>query len=351
MIKQFLCFLILLCSLSASEQLDINNPKWFWMDAQIEKDFRIFKGSGITKEMLDKTMEKVPEISFGDDLVRLQIVNRKVVGREGYAKELLKKICEIYPVPDVDVIIHEQDIIWNHWLLPSPVLSTCKVKGSTEKMIHFPVQIWKEWENNFTKNVERVSENSLWESKTAKIFWRGSPNDADDHYNNREEWGKLRRGKLCCLSKQYPDLIDATFSSVHSWLVREDRREEFFQFFPQKQVSWEEYIQHKYLIEMDGCVAGTPGFAWKLLSNSAVFKHDSNFTVWFHRAVVPWVHYIPLENDLSDIFHVLNWAKSHDARVKQIAENGRVFAKENLMPEHLYLYCYKVLLKYASLQK
>jgi len=110
-------------------------------------------------------------------------------------------------------------------------------------------------------------------------------------------------------------------------------------------------MQQKYLIDIDGLVAATPGCAWRLLSNCAVLKHDSRYTLWFYECLTPWVHYIPIKEDLSDIFQKLQWAKEHDAKAQQIAENGRRFAQGNIMPEHLYLYCYKVLLKYASLQQ
>lgn len=349
LITIFLFFSCFLCSLMHGQSLRIDDPRWLWMDAQIEEEFKEFEKTGITLEMLNGVLKKVPEITFGPNLIRLKIINGKVYGCGGFAKHLLDTICEIYSVPDVDLIVLEQDIIWNHWLLTGPVLATCKITGTTKKMIHFPVQVWLEWERDFITSVEKACEASPWESKAEKIFWRGY--NTDGSYNNPNDWIKLRRGKLCYLSKQHPHLIDATFSGTHSWLVRENLQASFFQFFPKKIAPWEEYIQHKYLIDLDGCVASTPGCAWKLLSNCAVLKHDSVFTLWFYKCLIPWVHYIPVKEDLSDIFQKLQWAKDHDKEAKQIAENGRNFAHENLMPEHLYLYCYKVLLKYASMQR
>jgi len=343
------CLLFCLSSATYAQSLNVNNPKWEWMDAQIEEEFKEFEETGITLEMLDSVMGKAPEITFGSNLVRLKIIDGKVYGPDGYAKHLLDTICEIYCIPDVDVIILEQDIIWNHEILPGPVLATCKIREATKKMIHFPAQLWFEWERDFIVDVEKASQASPWESKNSKIFWRGY--NTDGNYDNQGDWTTLRRGKLCYFSKKYPDLVNATFSGTHSWLVRENLQERFFRFFPKNTASWEEYIQHKYLIDLDGCVASTPGCAWKLLSNCAVLKHDSNFTLWFYKCLIPWVHYIPIKEDLSDLFQKLQWAKEHDDEAKLIAENGRTFAQENLLPEQLYLYCYKVLLKHASLQR
>lgn len=348
--------------LAEDQPLDWNDPKWAWMDQQISQDFRAFEHKKkpdslpfksrnkkkITELMLNCVMENRSTISFGYDLIRLQVINREVYGPEVEAKRLLQKIAKIYPVPDVDVIIHGQDIIFNHWNLQGPVLVTCKTGGAMQ--IFFPSQLWETW-IEFARDVESASQNSLWEDKIPKYFWRGKPNDADNYYD-RKRWTQWRRGKFCNLSKQFPDLMDVAFSGHRDWItLRDDLVEEFYTFFPRKEATWSEYIGHKYLPELDGYVAGTPGFAWKLLSNCAVFKHDSPYLLWFHSALRPWIHYIPIKQDLSDVFEKLQWAKDHDEEVKQIAENGRQFAKENLMPEHLYLYCYKVLAKYASLQR
>lgn len=348
---RFVIFVLLCCLriVHAEEPLDVRSPKWNWMDEQIDAEFAIFK-SGITEEMLDGVMNKTPLLSYGDNYYRLQIINRQVFGRDGQAKELLRKVAEIYPVPDVDVILFDHDIVWNYWELTGPILATCKILNATDKMIHFPVQLWAEWVNFYISNTEKNCANSPWETKIPKAFWRGVPDDADN-YNNPEWWICRPRGKLCDLSQQYPELINATFSGAHWWLVNHDLQPEFFKRFPPDYSSWEKYLQHKYLIDLDGHVASNPGYGWKLLSNSVVLKQNSRFTQWFYGPLQPWIHYIPIEHDFEDLFQILDWVKNHDEEARQIAENGRQFAKENMLAEHLYLYCYKVLIKYASLQK
>lgn len=356
--------LIYFLSVEGGEEfpLDSNDPKWGWMDQQIAQDFlpfetdgalyflpfeRFHEKKGITQHMLNCVMGNRSRISFGEALNRFQILNREVYGPEGEAKRLLQKVAQIYPVPDVDVIVHSQDIIFNHWDLQGPVLVTCKTGGVMQ--IFFPSQLWETWVE-FARDVENASKKTAWENKIPKYFWRGKANDADN-YNDRNMWTRWRRGKFCHLSKQHAELMDVAFSGHHCHSLSSDLIEEFYRFFPRKGCTWEEYMEYKYLPELDGYVAGTPGYAWKLLSNCAVFKHDSPYRIWFSGQTLPWVHYIPFKEDLSDIFEKLQWAKEHDEEAKRIAENGRQFAKENIMPEHLYLYCYKVLKKYASLQR
>lgn len=151
---------------------------------------------------------------------------------------------------------------------------------------------------------------------------------------------------------QFPDIIDAGFRGTFHWIVPQEMQKDFFEFFPKKpKASWEEYIHHKYLISIDGYVAATPALAWKLNSQCLVFKQKSPYTIWFDQMLIPWVHYIPIENDLSDLFEKIAWAKDHDELARHIAKEGGEFARENIQPEHAYLYWYKILVHYASLQR
>ncbi len=334
----------------AVQALDPSDPKWKWMDDQIEEQFLPFQAQGITPEMLDLTMQKTPGFKYTDYIYvkRHQIIDGEIHGPDGDARDFLSTLIQLYPLPDLDVIIYIQDMIWTPELLACPVLATCTIKNKTDKIIFFPLQLINYWED-FSKIVNDISKNSPWEAKYPVVFWRGGMNDYDNPYN-KAEWTTTPRGKLCYLSKYFPQFIDATFSNMVR-LEGEGIKNDFQQLFPIETTSWEEHLRYKYLIDLDGSVASTPGCAWKLLSNCALFKQDSPYLLWYFSQLQPWVHYIPVAQNLSDLFLKIEWAREHDDEVRQIAENGRAFAQENIMPEHLYLYCYKVLKKYASLQR
>jgi len=158
------------------------------------------------------------------------------------------------------------------------------------------------------------------------------------------------RGKLVCLSKAHPDLIDAGFFHLHPWHVGDASK--FWQAVGKKElIPYEDVLNYKYSIDLDGTTCSYPGFMWKLLMNTTVFKHDSENVMYFYSQVKPWIHYIPVKRDLSDLMEKLIWARNHDHEARQIAEEGRAFALTNLMKEARLLYFYKVLIKYASLQQ
>jgi hypothetical protein len=116
-------------------------------------------------------------------------------------------------------------------------------------------------------------------------------------------------------------------------------------------MSAEAQLEYKYQLWLDGFHATFPGDRWRLYSGSLTFRQTTDYEMFFYDLLKPWVHYIPVDHYLDNLKEQILWAKSYDSECCLIAQNARQFVKEHAMPEHIALYCYKVILKYASLQK
>ncbi|MBU6446766.1 MAG: hypothetical protein KGQ49_05140, partial [Verrucomicrobia bacterium] len=57
----------------------------------------------------------------------------------------------------------------------------------------------------------------------------------------------------------------------------------------------------KYQPYVDGYMTASPALQWRLLSNCVTFKPETNEIQWFTMAIKPYVHYVPLKSDLSDL--------------------------------------------------
>ena len=62
----------------------------------------------------------------------------------------------------------------------------------------------------------------------------------------------------------------------------------------------------------------------------------------------PWVHFIPLEEDLSDLQEKINWARENDDKVREIVKNGNELVAKWINPELMYCYYAKAFEKYAA---
>jgi hypothetical protein len=98
-----------------------------------------------------------------------------------------------------------------------------------------------------------------------------------------------------------------------------------------------EFGRYKYILNIKG-----NGAAYRLpylfFIKSTVLIVKSNFSLWFEPALVPWKHYVPVCEDLSDLHDIIEWCKMHDDECKQIAQNGHSFAKEWFTKKNICFY-------------
>ena len=87
-----------------------------------------------------------------------------------------------------------------------------------------------------------------------------------------------------------------------------------------------------------------------MLGNSLVLKQRSPYYEHFYIHLRPDVHYVPVQRDLSDLVGKIEWAKSNDAAVEEIARQGQARVRQLLQPNRLYCYYYRVLEMYSKRQ-
>lgn len=82
-----------------------------------------------------------------------------------------------------------------------------------------------------------------------------------------------------------------------------------------------EMVNYKYILDIDGRAATWDATAWKLNSGSVILKQDSPWRQWFYDDFKPWVHYVPIKNDFSDIQEKYIWLETHQEECKNMIEN------------------------------
>jgi hypothetical protein len=93
-----------------------------------------------------------------------------------------------------------------------------------------------------------------------------------------------------------------------------------------------EQLQAKFLIDTDGFVRTWDSFAWKAASRSTVLLVDSSWDIWWRRFFDPWVHYVPVAHDLSDLRTVVEWCLANDDECRRIGERGAAVAPTVFTP-------------------
>ena len=81
------------------------------------------------------------------------------------------------------------------------------------------------------------------------------------------------------------------------------------------------FAGYRYVLDIDGH-ANAWGFIEKLILGCCVLKVGSVFEQWFYDRLQPWVHYVPVRGDLSDLREVIDWCYAHDEQCAWIAGNA-----------------------------
>lgn len=86
-----------------------------------------------------------------------------------------------------------------------------------------------------------------------------------------------------------------------------------------------------------------------LAGGSLVFKPDSKYFEHFYEDLKPYIHYIPVEKDLSNLVEKIKWAQENDKRAKEIAKNGQKFVNAQLAPPQIFCYHIQVLNEFSKI--
>jgi hypothetical protein len=212
------------------------------------------------------------------------------------------------------------------------------------------------WIDVFNK-IKNTKNMFSWADKKEKIFWRGSATGADllGGYN-LENYAKLPRMSLVSLARSYPDLLDAKFTNTAEFTNDNSSKKllSAMNILSEGSVKYVQPVDHlnnKYLISIDGNSCAWQRVPWIMASNSVLVKQETPFIQYFYPAIKPYVHYVPVNERLTNIFAQRDWMIAHDQEVQNISLNAQEFIENNLTPLDIEIHTVLALNSYSRLQK
>ena len=166
-----------------------------------------------------------------------------------------------------------------------------------------------------------------WAAKQPIVFWRG----ATTGISPTGLWKDLPRIQLCAISQNSinQNLFDIGLSGIVQLSKQDASQIESLgylkQFIPINLSN-----AYKYLIDIDGNSNAWSALFQKLLSGSVVLKVASpqNFRQWYYDELIPWVNFVPIQADMSDLVEKVDWLLEHDEEARKIGENGAKLANK-----------------------
>lgn len=171
------------------------------------------------------------------------------------------------------------------------------------KSILWPLNVERHYGLMSTVNLR----DTPWERKHNKLIWRG----VDTGYvNNREQ-----------IVKDFFDIGDPRVDIAFGTLLLNANNKKY----SRPLVSQEEIMQKKYLLSLDGNDVSS-GLKWMLYSSSLVFMTPSKFETWgLESHLRPFVHYVPLLSNFSDLSQQLTWAEDNDESCRNVSLSATKF--------------------------
>jgi hypothetical protein len=95
-------------------------------------------------------------------------------------------------------------------------------------------------------------------------------------------------------------------------------------------VGYGDMLQYKAIIMLEGNDISS-GLKWALYSNSVVMTQIPTKTSWaLEELLEPWVHFVPLNDDLTDVEEQMQWVLDHDQEAQEIARRGSLWVQDLL---------------------
>jgi hypothetical protein len=162
-----------------------------------------------------------------------------------------------------------------------------------------------------------------WSGRIDRAYWRGATSGA----YSLAELSKAPRIALALASKRHENLFDVSivagkasgdelFTTLEAWGVLGERE-------PQERI-----LDFKYQIDIDGFSNAWVGFFLKLLTGSPVLKVKSKlgYRQWYYDKLNPWVNYVPVQSDLSDLVKNVEVLRDNALLAEAIGREGRELA-------------------------
>jgi hypothetical protein len=269
---------------------------------------------------------------------------------------LMKELCEKRRLPDIELFINRRDfpqikttstepynhiydssnqpLKSHHYLKYAPILSSSVAEGFAD--IVMPT--FEDWARAHYQETGEVFPNACrkypvvqqvaWMDKIEKAVFRGATTGAgfDAKTNQR-----LRAYKI---SKTRTDLFDFGFTK---WNLRPRKYEgqkylqtiEMDDYPVSAHMSLDQQAKYKYILNLEGHVAAYR-LSYELSSGSVVLLAGSKWKIWYSDYIKPYVHYVPVAENLEDLITQIEWCTVHDEECREIAENAKAFYTKHL---------------------
>lgn len=241
-------------------------------------------------------------------------------------EKMIKQAYELSSKPNFRIIVHTGD-----WPEFYPNKKTFCFSTTTEQynqtVPDFLFDMWPEVGIlSYDDTVDSIIESGRQNPEVNKIGWIGAMTSGV----RRDMLELAKQGFL----KDSTEFIDMTWNRVNPDALYKNTK---------SYISLEDQVKRwRYLIDAEGC-GWSARFKLFLFSNRVTFLIDRPFKEYWFNKIEPWVHYIPVKRDLSDLEKNLKFLISKPELEDSIKFNALEFGINNLRRQNAIDYYVKLI--------
>lgn len=304
---------------------------------------RIILPPNLKQHILDDPKSELLYVDFHNRKIEYFFRSENTDRMYAMLKTLQKMAVSLrYTIPDGNYLFFLHD--GAHHKTQWPVLATAAAQSVIDSKHAFLIPdkfALNGYWHDFAR-LNRAMAKYPWQKKIGKVFWRGSAFGVGPECNDINGCDRFRFMHYT----HALDFVDAAFTSYTDQMNPELLARLSALYSLKKMVSPAESMAYRYLIDVDGNSCGYPRMAWILYSNSLLMKHKSDKLQWYYPQMQPYVHYLPINEDFSNLQDSYMWAEAHPKAAQKIANNGHRFAAKIFRLDNMLRSMQQALIRY-----
>lgn len=355
-----------------SEQIKVDKSKYGTMNDFIR---RISEAEG-RRFNPHNVNENIDEWYGNNCLVRYEYPVSEGESTIHIMKNMFEELCAQRKVPDIEFFYNRRDFplitrdgtepynhIWGTKQLPlishnydqyAPILSM----SSTDRFADILMVTWEDWARIqsyqgkwFPRACRDYNEkfNTPWTEKIPTAVFRGGTTGCGVTIDDNP---RLKVAYLSHITSPDTDGIPLIDAGITNWNLRPRKleHEQYLQtieidklpFGLVDRLTPQEQSKYKYIINVDGHVTAYR-LSLELSMGSVILLAKSPWKIWYSNLLVPYEHFVPIKEDLSDLIEQIKWCKNNDEKCQLIAQNAFQFFNKYLLKDGALDYMQKTL--------
>ncbi|KAI8609688.1 glycosyl transferase family 90-domain-containing protein [Chytriomyces sp. MP71] len=191
-----------------------------------------------------------------------------------------------------------------------------------------------------------------WNDKKQVLFWRGSATGGS--YKDSDLWKQYHRTRLLDWERKFAGknpgrVFDAGVEDSPSSELCVDvgLKGDLTGYSSKSFVPFTKTMEFRYLLVVDG--NSWPDRLQRYLASNSVVLYAGIFIDYFMWKLEPWVHYIPVSVDFSDLDKRLKWLEENEEMARQISLNAQALVWPISTIEAMQCYLGLLLSEYSQL--